>query len=174
MYGLGGLDPAGKSILNRSDYYDVPRCRGANLHCANEREKTYGMENAIAGNDVIMPEVLRNQDIFGNISKPEAIKCLPACTYQVNNIQMSAAAFPQYDFFFHQKMFCDVASLIWQKVCQKENPAYFLNRKQPNLCSVLKNFDNFFGNPSTINYKVSVNYQLIVFPLKEYNRYSIK
>ena len=85
MYGLGILDPAGKSILNRSDYYDVPRCRGANLHCANEREKTYGMENAIAGNDVIMPEVLRNQDIFGNICLEVGILKSQICRETIPN-----------------------------------------------------------------------------------------
>ena len=40
-----------------------------------------------------------------------------------------------------QKLFCDLASHILQKTCQFESRAYFLKRKQPFLCAILKDFD---------------------------------
>ena len=56
-----------------------------------------------------------------------------------------------------KKLFCDVASKIWQETCQEENRAYFIGRKQPLLCPALKNFDDFFGQPSLRNITVSLN-----------------
>ena len=108
------------------------------------RMKSMGMETVTLENNIVVPEALENPDIIGNISKPPAIKCMPACKVQNNDNQMSIAAYPQKDTFFYQKTFCHVASHIWQQTCQNENRAYFLNKKQPLLCRVLRNFDEFF------------------------------
>ena len=139
-----GLDAAGRPM--KDDTY-IPRCRGEKLHCANARKKSLGMESVAPENDIIVREALESPDVIGNITRPKTIKCMPACKVQENNDQISIAAYPQQDIFFHQKLFCDVASHIWQKTCQDESRAYFLNRKQPLLCRVLKNFDEFFGQP---------------------------
>ena len=120
-------------------------CAGRKLHCAKIRMKSLGMETVTLENNIVVPEALENPDMIGNISKPPAIKCMPACKVQNNDNQMSIATFPQKDIFFHQKTFCHVASHIWQRTCQNENRAYFLNKKQPLLCRVLRNFDDFFG-----------------------------
>ena len=140
-FGLG-LDAGGFPM--QEDTY-IPRCSGKKLYCANEWKKHMGMESIAAKKDIVVSEALESPDKIGNISKPDAIKCMPACKAQDNNNQISTAAYPQQDNFFHQKLFCDVASHIWQRTCQNENRAYFLNRKQPLLCLVLKNFDEFFG-----------------------------
>ena len=142
-FGLS-LDAAG-SPMDEETY--IPRCRGEKLHCANARKRSLGMEFIATENDIIVPEAMKSPNKIGNISKPKALKCMPACKVQENNNQVSIAAYPQQEIFFHQKMFCDVASHIWQKTCQDENKAYFLNKKQPLLCRVLKNFDDFFGKP---------------------------
>ena len=153
-FGLGGLDPAGKSVYD-DDYYDMPRCRGENLYCANARKKSMGLQYVTMENDIVVHEAQENPDRIGNLSKPNAITCMPACKIQENPIQMSLASYPQYEIYFHQKSFCDVASRIWQTICQDENRAYFMNRKQPLLCPLLKDFDDFFGEPTLINVTVS-------------------
>ena len=104
-------------------------------------------------NDVIMPEALRNPTMIGNISKPESIHCMPACKVQENGVQMSFATYPQRANFFYQKTFCDVASHIWQRTCQNENRAYFIQKDQPLLCPILKSFDEFFGYSSAVEKK---------------------
>ena len=140
-FGLS-LDAAGVRMRN-STY--LPRCRGEKLYCANARKKSMGMESITIENDIIVKEALESPDKIGNIVKPKAIKCMPACNVQENHNQMSIAAYPQRDIFFYQKLFCDVASHIWQKTCQDESRAYFLNKKQPRLCPILRDFDDFFG-----------------------------
>ena len=94
----------------------------------------------------VMPEALESPEMIGNISKPESIKCMNSCKVQENNNQMSFAVYPQYTIFFHQKTFCHVAAHIWQNTCQNNNRAYFLNKKQPLLCSILRDYDDFFGH----------------------------
>ena len=89
---------------------------------------------------------MKNPNFIGNISKPDPIHCMPGCTVQENNNQMSFAPYPQLGNFFYQKTFCYVASHIWQNTCQKENREYFLRKKQPVLCQILKNFTKYFGN----------------------------
>ena len=150
IFGLGGLDPAGKSVY-QDDYHDMPRCRGEKLHCANSRMKFMGMETPTTVDNIVVSEAKESLDKIGKITKPEAINCMPACKVQDNNSQMSLAAFPQSNIFFHQKLFCVVASHIWQTTCQDENRAYFVNKKQPLLCPLLKDFDNFFGVPPMTN-----------------------
>ena len=157
IFGLGALDPAGKFVYD-DDYYDMPRCRGKNLYCANGRKKSMGMESVAIENDIIVPEAQENPNRIRNMYKPNAIKCMPACKIQENNIQMSLAAYPQNDIYFHQKLFCDVASHIWQTICQDENRAYFLKRKQPLLCTLLKYFDDFFGESTMISDTVSESF----------------
>ena len=156
IFGLGGLDPAGKSVYQQG-YHDIPRCRGEKLHCANARIKSIGMDSVSIENDIVVPEAKTSPDKIGNISRPNAVKCMPACKVQDNNNQISIAAYPQQDIFFHQKLFCDVASKIWQATCQEENRAYFIGRKQPLLCPALKNFDDFFGQPALRNITVSLD-----------------
>ena len=103
-----------------------------------------------------MTEAIQSPNIIGNISKPNSIYCMPACTVQENNDQMSYAPYPQRRNFFYQKTFCDVASHIWQKTCQNENRAYFLRKDQPLLCPILKSFDEYFGLPKSKNDLVSI------------------
>ena len=110
--------------------------------------KSMGKQNISDENNVVMSEALESPDMIGNISKPDPIKCIPACAVQENNNQMSFAPYPQRENFFYQKTFCDVASHIWQVTCQNENRTVFIEMKQPNLCSVLKDFEEFFGNSS--------------------------
>ena len=77
-FGLGGLDPAGKSVYQEG-YHDMLRCRGEKLHCANMRKKSLGMESVAVENDIIVTEALENPDLIGNISRPKAVKCMPSC-----------------------------------------------------------------------------------------------
>ena len=140
-FGLS-LDAADKRMQN-STY--LPRCRGKKLLCANTWAKSMGMKSMTDENESIVPEAFESPEKIGDISKPNGIKCMPACNVQENNNQMSIAAYPQRNTFFHQKLFCDLASHILQKTCQFESRAYFLKRKQPLLCAILKDFDIFFG-----------------------------
>ena len=98
---------------------------------------------------------------IGNISKSNGIKCMQACNVQENNNQMSIAAYPQRNTFFYQKMFCDLASHILQKTCQFESRAYFLKRKQPFLCAILKDFDIFFGQHALETETVSFSFSIM-------------
>ena len=154
-FGLGGVDPAGKTPVEEG-YHEMPRCSDEKLHCANARKRSMGMESIVAENDIVIKEAVESPDKIGNISRPNAVKCMPACKVQDNNNQISIAAYPPEDIFFHQKLFCDVASHIWQATCQDENRAYFMRRKQPLLCPILKDFDDFFGRPTLRNISVSV------------------
>ena len=76
---------------------------------------------------------------------PKATKCMPACKVQDYDNQISSVSYPQQDLFFHQKLFCDVASHIWHSTCHDENRAYVLNKKQPLLCPILMDFNEFFS-----------------------------
>jgi hypothetical protein len=71
---------------------------------------------------------------------------------------MSFASYPQHRNFFYQEAFCEVASHIWQKTCQDENRAYFIDKDQPILCPLLHQFDDFFGNQSMKHNVVSHKY----------------
>ena len=129
------------------DYLDyIPVCFGEKLHCANTRAKSLGMKMVATENNVIVPEAMKNPNYIGNITKPDPIHCMPGCTVQENNNQMSFAPYPQLDNFFYQETFCNMASHIWKDTCQKENREYFLRKKQPVLCQILKNFTKYFGN----------------------------
>ena len=86
---------------------------------------------------------------IGNISKPPQIPCLPACHVQDNWNQMTFAHFPQRDGFFHQQIFCDVSSHIWQTSCQYHYKGMVFKAKYPNLCTVLESYEEFFGNGSS-------------------------
>ena len=123
----------------------IPVCSGEKLLCANTRMKSLGMPMVSFANSVTVPEARQNPNMIGNISKPDSIKCRPACEVQENKNQMSFAPYPQRGNFFYQKTFCNLASHIWQETCQKENRAYFMTKDQPNLCPVLKDFDGYFG-----------------------------
>ena len=127
----------------------IPICSGKKLYCANTRMKSFGMGFPIAlENDIIMQEAKDNPNKIGNISKPPYIHCMPACEVQDNDNQMSFAPYPQHRNFFYQEAFCEVASHIWQKTCQDENRAYFIDKDQPILCPLLHQFDDFFGSQS--------------------------
>ena len=131
------------------DYLDyIPACIGEKLHCANTRAKSLGMKMVATENNVIVPEATKNPNFIGNISKPDPLHCMPGCTVQENNNQMSFAPYPQRGNFFYQKTFCNMASHIWKDTCQKENREYFLRKEQPVLCQVLKNFTKYFGDAS--------------------------
>ena len=123
----------------------IPMCSGEKLLCANTRMKSLGMPKVSFANSVIVSEALENPKMIGNIPKPDSIKCRPACEVQDNKNQMSFAPYPQRGNFFYQKAFCHLASHIWQETCQKENRAYFMIEDQPNLCPVLRGFDEYFG-----------------------------
>ena len=133
------------------DYYSefIPHCTGEGLYCANTRMKSIGLRKMKKENDVVMPKALESPDMIGNISKPKPIKCIPACKVQENNNQMSFAPYPQRENFFYQKLFCDVASHIWQVTCQNTNRKFFMDKKQPNLCLELKQFEEYFGNTTS-------------------------
>ena len=128
------------------DYLDyIPVCVGEKLHCANTRAKSMGMKMVATENNVIVPEAMKNPNFIGNnISKPDPIHCMPGCTVQENNNQMSFAPYPQLGNFFYQKTFCHMASHIWKDTCQKENREYFMKKHQPILCQILKNFTEYF------------------------------
>ena len=49
-----------------------------------------------------MPEGLESPNPIGNISKPDPIRCLPACKIQNNPNQMTYAPYPQEENFFYQ------------------------------------------------------------------------
>ena len=104
-----------------------------------------GMESIVAENDIVIKEAVESPDKIGNILKPQATKCMPACKVQDYDNQISSVSYPQQDIFFHQKLFCDVASHIWRSTCQDENRAYVLNKKQPLLCPILMDFNEFFS-----------------------------
>ena len=141
----------------------IPICSGHKLYCANTRMKSLGMGFPIAEeNDVIMQEAMDSPNKIGNISEPANITCRPACEVQENKNQMSYAPYPQRRNFFYQATFCEVASHIWQKTCQDENRAYFMDKDQPNLCPLLSHFDDFFGNKrikhNVVSHKISKIY----------------
>ena len=127
----------------------ISYCSGIGLHCANTRMKSIGLQNPPEKNNIVMPEAKESPDNIGNISKPDSIECIPPCAVQDYNNQMSFAPYPQRHNFFYQKIFCDVASHILQVTCQNENRTLFMDKKQPNLCLVLKNFEDFFGDTSS-------------------------
>ena len=132
-------------------YYSIflPDCTGKELYCANARMKSLGLVDVSEENDIIVPEALENPTLIGNITKPDSISCIPACRVQENTNQMSYAPYPQLGNFFYQETFCDVASHIWQVTCQEENRTFFMDLKQPNLCPMLGDFDDYFGNKSS-------------------------
>ena len=80
---------------------------------------------------------------------------------QNNKNQMSYAPYPQLRNFFYQKTFCEVASHLWQKTCQDENRAYFMDKDQLNLCPLLSQFDEFFGYKRIKHNVVSHNFKNI-------------
>ena len=125
--------------------YAIPTCFGEKLHCANTRMKSMGMGGITKENNVSVPEALTSPNMIENITMPDSINCMPACHAQENSVQMSFASYPQGKNFFYQKIFCDVASHIWQRTCQNENREYFLKMNQPLLCPLLKSFDEYFG-----------------------------
>ena len=136
----------------------IPVCTGKKLYCANTRAKSLGnMEDIAKKDDIFDHEALESPELIGNISKPSSIDCLPACTVQDNSNQMSIAPYPQKQNFFYQKKFCDVASHVWIATCNSHNfcPGCNNNRRilidqeQPNLCSTLEDFDEYFGINST-------------------------
>ena len=136
----------------------IPVCTGKKLYCANTRAKSLGnMEDIAKKDDIFDHEALESPELIGNISKPSSINCLPACTVQDNSNQMSIAPYPQKQNFFYQKKFCDVASHVWIATCNSHNfcPGCNNNRRilidqeQPNLCSTLEDFDEYFGINST-------------------------
>ena len=106
-------------------------------------------------NDIIMQEAKDSPNKIGNISKPTSINCMPACEVQDNDNQMSFAPYPQRKSFFYKKTFCEVASHIWQKTCQDEDRAYFMDKAQPKLCPLLNQFDDFFGSKRVKHNNVS-------------------
>ena len=93
-----------------------------------------------------LPDPYLANDKIGSTSKPPPINCLARCRVQENNKHLSTASYPQKSLFFYQTTFCDVASVIWQVSCHFENRKYFLERKQPNLCRILKKFKEYFDN----------------------------
>ena len=134
-------------FINYVDYLAlIPVCFGEKLHCANTRSKSMDMEMVATENNVTVPEAIKTPNFIGNISKPDPIHCMPGCTVQENNNQMSFAPYPQLGNFFYKKTFCLAASHIWQNTCQKENREYFMRKDQPNLCQTLKNFTKYFGD----------------------------
>ena len=98
---------------------------------------------------MVMPEAKKNPDMIGKIEKPPPMKCIPGCKVQTNAIEMSFAPYPQREIFFHKKTFCNLASHIRQVTCQNENRKFFIDKKQPNLCSILNEFDDYFGSSSS-------------------------
>ena len=161
--------------MGSEDYLPfIPMCSGEKLHCANTRMKSFGMGFPIAvENDIIVQEAMESPNKIGNISKPAWIHCMPACEVQDNDNQMSFAPYPQHRNFFYQEEFCEVASHIWQKTCQDENRAYFIDKDQPILCPLLYQFKEFFGNQSMkhnvvshiyISYTHQIYLQMLIFP----------
>ena len=127
----------------------ISSCSGTKLYCANERMKSIGLSNKTdSKSNIVVPEALENLDMIGDVSKPIASECLSSCKFQENRNQMSFSPYPQYNNFFYQMSFCNVASHIWQISCQNANRTYFLQTRHPKLCSVLKRYDEYFGNRS--------------------------
>ena len=130
----------------------IKYCTGEGLYCANTRMKSIGQGKMSKENDLVMPEALETPDMIGNISKPDPVKCIPACDVQENNNQMSFAPYPQLGNFFYQNIFCDAASHILQVTCQDANRKFFMDKKQPNLCLELNKFEEYFGNTTSCEY----------------------
>ena len=139
-------------IDDNDPYFDLlSYCYGQNLHCANEIMKIMG--NLFEDQDNItehlkVQEAIDNPHKIGNITRPAKKSCLPRCDMQEYNTAMSFAQYPPDEGFFEQHYFCYVASHILQVTCTSKSRKYFLEKKHPNLCKVLTDFEQFFGNES--------------------------
>ena len=124
----------------------LPFCTGKNLYCANARMKSIGLRKMKKIDDIVVDEALENPNMIENITKPEPHNCLKGCFIQENKHKISSAPYPQRHVFFYQRSFCDVASHIWKNTCQDKNRKTLLGKLQPNLCSTLDDFTEYFGN----------------------------
>ena len=127
--------------------YLIIYCTGKRLFCAKARKnEVHGFGRNSQKNDIIIPDPYFANGKIESTSKPPPIDCLARCRVQENNKHLSSASYPQKSLFFYQTTFCDVASVIWQVSCHFENRKYFLERKQPNLCRILKKFKEYFDD----------------------------
>ena len=131
----------------------LPLCFGERLLCSNSIKKSMGME--IDANE-ITKDAKEKSGVFGNLLKPDPIKCMPACKVQYNYNQMSHALYPLHKTYFYQKNFCYVASHIWQISCQNEYREYFMRKEHPFLCTILHSFEEYFGNTEYWSLKSTV------------------
>ena len=113
------------------------------MYCANSHLNALGSKK---NSTVLVPEAERSPNRIGNLSRPNPIECLPGCTVQENKNQISLTVYPQREIFFYQTTFCNVASHILQKTCGDDNRRFFMDKKQPGLCSTLEDFDGYFGS----------------------------
>lgn len=90
-----------------------------------------------------------SKDKTTNLTRPPSIKCLPSCHIQENQVQLSHSHNQHYDFFIHQRLFCDTATHLWQVTCQKPERKYFLELAYPDFCYFLANHDQFSNNKTT-------------------------
>ena len=86
------------------------------------------------------PEIINE-----TLNRPEKKICLPACKMQENKAEMSSVQYPPIEGFFIQPEFCHVASHILQVSCANSSRRYFLEKKNPNICNVLSDFEDYFG-----------------------------
>ena len=116
------------------------------MYCANSHLKAIGSKQKSA---VLVPEAERSPNKIGNLSRPNPIECLPGCTVQENKNQISSTLYPQREIFYYQKIFCYLASHILQQTCRDDDRRFFMDKKQPELCAILEDFDEYFGNTTS-------------------------
>ena len=136
-----------------SEYSEyIPLCTGTKLSCANEKLRSISMSSPPS------MQMLEKPTPIGNKTKPPPIECLQGCSMQGNTKEISFASYPEQKTFFNEKAFCDTASHIRQVTCKKnENRRILMHKDQPNLCPILEEFEEYFGNTSTCD-KWPANY----------------
>ena len=122
-------------------------CTGKGLYCENQIKKSLGLGKSM---DHKYFNSTSGFESFGNHSFIAKIKCLPSCLVQDMTTEKSFTNYPQRNHFIRTKEFCEVASHIWQISCiNGSDRKYFLDKMYPNLCSVLRKYEEFFGDNST-------------------------
>ena len=116
--------------------------------------------------------------------------CMPDCHVQDNSNQISTVSYPQQKNFFYKIEFCNVASHILQITCQNGDRWKWIDGQKgnyrkvclaaeyPNICSVLEDFEEYFGNgtnctrdwPELYFEKNTIRNETLVKELYEYGK----
>ena len=68
------------------------------------------------------------------------------CKYQVNDILMSHALFPEKSSFQLRKGFCVLAKKLFERPCVSPQKRALLEENFPKLCGLIKSRQNLIGN----------------------------